>query len=189
MPNMEDKRHIFRLKPQSGYIKLKKSTIKKIILGDRPNAYQIWMWALSCKYDFKITADIISEKFRISRRTAVNHINLLIKNNLVKRVSIRDKEKGYYIEIFYKFYERPFSIESEFFKYREKLKLPLWQKKRLEILQRDNWTCQECGDNKTTLTVHHIEYVDNFEPWDYPDNLLITLCEECHKEKHANNSN
>lgn len=62
--------------------------------------------------------------------------------------------------------------------YSEKLKDPRWQKKRLEILQRDDWTCQNCGDVKTTLNVHHISYYGN--PWDQKDDLLITLCKECH---------
>ena len=30
--------------------------------------------------------------------------------------------------------------------YSEKLKDPRWQKKRLEILERDNFRCQYCGD-------------------------------------------
>ncbi len=65
-------------------------------------------------------------------------------------------------------------------KYLEKLKDPKWQKKRLEILERDNWSCQSCGDNKSTLHVHHKRYLPGKDPWDIPANLLITLCEECH---------
>jgi len=72
--------------------------------------------------------------------------------------------------------------------YSEKLKDPRWQKKRLEILQRDNFTCQYCGDTKATLAVHHKDYFPNIEPWDCPDDLLITLCEECHKLELENDS-
>ena len=39
--------------------------------------------------------------------------------------------------------------------YVEKLKDPRWQRKRLEILQRDDWKCYWCKDDKTTLNVHH----------------------------------
>ncbi len=68
--------------------------------------------------------------------------------------------------------------------YTDKLKDPRWQKKRLEILERDKWTCQYCYDDFSTLVVHHKIYIPDKEPWDYPDNLLITLCEDCHnKEK------
>lgn len=63
--------------------------------------------------------------------------------------------------------------------YSEKLKDPRWQKKRLEVLQRDNFTCMWCGDTKTTLHVHHNDYKG--EPWDVPDYFLSTLCADCHK--------
>jgi hypothetical protein len=65
--------------------------------------------------------------------------------------------------------------------YIEKLKDPRWQKKRLEILQRDSWTCRSCGDKTNTLHVHHIFYLPRMEPWDVPDGFLITLCEGCHE--------
>ena len=42
--------------------------------------------------------------------------------------------------------------------YAEKLKDPRWQKKRLEILERDAWVCQKCFDTKSTLHVHHRIY-------------------------------
>lgn len=64
--------------------------------------------------------------------------------------------------------------------YAEKLKDPRWQKKRLEVFERDGWRCQTCDDDKTTLAVHHKKYVSGLEPWDYELRLLITLCERCH---------
>ena len=73
--------------------------------------------------------------------------------------------------------------------YAEKLKDPRWQKKRLEILERDKWTCKFCGDAEETLHVHHLFYMPKIEPWDIPDGFLLTLCESCHlntnKEEHA----
>jgi hypothetical protein len=67
--------------------------------------------------------------------------------------------------------------------YAEKLKNPRWQKKRLKILERDGWACQKCFDNESTLVVHHRLYLTRTEPWDYPDELLITLCEDCHENE------
>lgn len=64
--------------------------------------------------------------------------------------------------------------------YQEKLKDPRWQKRRLEILERDGWNCQLCHDSESTLVVHHRRYLPNIEPWDSPDELLVTLCQECH---------
>lgn len=64
--------------------------------------------------------------------------------------------------------------------YAEKLKDPRWQKKRLQILERDNWQCQKCGDGESTLNIHHIQY--NGNPWEANDDKLITVCEDCHTE-------
>ena len=66
--------------------------------------------------------------------------------------------------------------------YSDKLKSPKWQKKRLEIMSRDKFTCKKCGDTESQLHVHHKEYIDGNDPWDYENNMLITLCEHCHKE-------
>lgn len=64
--------------------------------------------------------------------------------------------------------------------YAEKLKDPRWQKRRLRILERDDFTCQFCFDSESTLHVHHLWY-ENGDPWDTSDDSLITLCEECHE--------
>ena len=68
------------------------------------------------------------------------------------------------------------------------LKHPLWQKRRLEIMQRDNFTCQLCGrgiNDGTPLNVHHKKYIYGKLPWEYEDSSLVTLCENCHKKKHG----
>lgn len=65
--------------------------------------------------------------------------------------------------------------------YSEKLKHPKWQRKRLEIMNRDNFKCKLCNDTETTLNVHHLSYSEG-EPWDIENNQLITLCQECHHE-------
>lgn len=65
--------------------------------------------------------------------------------------------------------------------YSEKLKHPKWQRKRLEIMQRDGFKCSICNDEDTTLHVHHLEYADG-EPWDIDNSKLVTLCENCHTQ-------
>lgn len=62
--------------------------------------------------------------------------------------------------------------------YLEKLKSPKWQKKRLEILQRDEFKCCYCNDTETELQIHHLKYTQ--EPWQAPNKDLITLCKHCH---------
>lgn len=64
--------------------------------------------------------------------------------------------------------------------YAQKLLHPKWQKKRLEILTRDNFACFWCGDTETTLHVHH-EMYNGSNPWDTPNECLTTLCADCHK--------
>lgn len=67
--------------------------------------------------------------------------------------------------------------------YSEKLKDPRWQKRRLDILSRDEFSCCACGDATKTLHVHHKWYDRSKEPWEYPDECLVTLCEDCHIEE------
>lgn len=67
--------------------------------------------------------------------------------------------------------------------YSEKLKDPRWQKKRLEVFNRDAWTCQKCYDDRGTLHAHHLNYRKGADPWDYDNEDLLTLCEECHQEE------
>ena len=64
--------------------------------------------------------------------------------------------------------------------YAQKLKDPRWQKKRLEVLQRDNWTCTVCGRQDLTLHVHHGYYEYKLDPWDYDTTTLHTVCVDCH---------
>lgn len=68
--------------------------------------------------------------------------------------------------------------------YSEKLKDPRWQKKRLEILERDGWQCRACGNSKLTLHVHHCFYVKNQSPWEHDECYLKTFCESCHDRYH-----
>jgi len=67
--------------------------------------------------------------------------------------------------------------------YLAKLRDPRWQKMRLQVLERDEWVCQRCFDKKSTLHVHHRWYLRGREPWEYPLEALLTLCETCHEEE------
>lgn len=64
--------------------------------------------------------------------------------------------------------------------YREKLMDPRWQRKRLEIMERDKFTCRHCASADETLHVHHGYYARGKDPWDYANETLQTLCHECH---------
>lgn len=71
--------------------------------------------------------------------------------------------------------------------YKEQLTDPHWQKKRLEILQRDNWTCQMCGSTQKQLHVHHFTYKSKAMAWDAPNDDLVAWCCDCHFITHIKN--
>ena len=64
--------------------------------------------------------------------------------------------------------------------YSEKLKDPRWQRKRLEVMQRDGFTCLRCKSTDKTLHVHHVRYKSGRSPWEYEAIDLVTFCEDCH---------
>lgn len=66
-----------------------------------------------------------------------------------------------------------------------KYKDPRWQKRRLEVMQANCFTCEICGDDEKTLNVHHKYYIAGNDPWDYNDRALSVCCEDCHKDEHA----
>lgn len=69
--------------------------------------------------------------------------------------------------------------------YKEKLKHPRWQKRRLEILERDEFKCRFCGDTETELQIHHAFYLKKDNPEDYSDDMLFTLCKNCHQDEES----
>ena len=85
-----------------------------------------------------------------------------------------------------------YSISSQDLSYEDLLKTEEWREwreKRQKILNRDNNKCVYCGKTHN-LQVHHkyySKYPNGFRvyPWNYPDDALITLCDECHKKVHS----
>jgi 5-methylcytosine-specific restriction endonuclease McrA len=69
--------------------------------------------------------------------------------------------------------------------YKQQLQNPLWQKKRLEIMQRDNFTCLMCNSNKHQLHIHHLYYEKNTEIYNYDNECYLTLCNICHDFFHS----
>ncbi len=70
--------------------------------------------------------------------------------------------------------------------YTELLKDPRWNKRRLEILKRDNYCCVWCGSGDGILHVHHLYYDKTLDPWEYGNDSLVTLCESCHEDEEKN---
>lgn len=68
--------------------------------------------------------------------------------------------------------------------YKEYLRSPRWQKKRLEIFNRDNFTCTKCNNTEEQLEVHHLDYLPELKPWEYPMDMMVTLCSSCHNKEN-----
>ncbi len=65
--------------------------------------------------------------------------------------------------------------------YADLLHDPRWQRKRLQVLDRDGWKCTECGEHESELQVHHRYYAKDRKPWEYEGTALVTLCDPCHE--------
>lgn len=61
---------------------------------------------------------------------------------------------------------------------------PKWQRKRLEVLAAKGWRCEICGDEDSTLHVHHTFYTPGTLYWEYETEDYKCLCSECHKLIH-----
>lgn len=68
-------------------------------------------------------------------------------------------------------------------RYSQQLKKPRWQKIRLKVMERDDWTCRECHRKDVTLNGHHRFYLRGCAPWAYEMDWLETLCENCHEHR------
>ena len=71
--------------------------------------------------------------------------------------------------------------------YEEQLNDLRWFTKRSIILNRDNYTCRMCGNHGNEgnpLSVHHRYYLYGALAWEYDNEVLITLCSNCHRLIH-----
>ena len=64
-------------------------------------------------------------------------------------------------------------------------KHPMWQKKRLEVLDSANYQCERCFDDESQLHVHHKHYIKGRKIWEYEATELAALCSSCHDQIHA----
>lgn len=78
-----------------------------------------------------------------------------------------------------------------------------WKRKREQILQRDNYECQDCRRRLLEATkkglklfgsqarirraeeVHHIRELKDFPSLSLEDDNLISLCVQCHNQRHG----
>jgi hypothetical protein len=64
----------------------------------------------------------------------------------------------------------------------------LWQKFRAQVVELDGYKCIRCGrsqDDGAVLHVHHKSYIVGQHYWDYPAEMMETLCAGCHAKEHG----
>jgi hypothetical protein len=61
-----------------------------------------------------------------------------------------------------------------------------WDEKRRSVLSRDGHKCRKCSCSgaEYRLEVHHEHYILDRVPWNYPEELLVTMCQSCHQRLH-----
>lgn len=80
-----------------------------------------------------------------------------------------------------------------------------WKQKRIDILKRDRWECQDCierlrdavnkgillhgSENKIrrAVEVHHIKELKEHKELGLEEENLISLCTQCHNIRHGRN--
>jgi hypothetical protein len=70
--------------------------------------------------------------------------------------------------------------------YKQQLKDDRWYDKRLVIIAKADYKCQNCGYTGK-LDVHHLYYIKGKKMWQYPNKALVALCRDCHTKWHENN--
>ena len=61
---------------------------------------------------------------------------------------------------------------------------PEYKKFHKAVLERDNWTCQDCHNRGGKLCVHHIKAWGPYPELRYNPDNGITLCVSCHYDRH-----
>lgn len=69
--------------------------------------------------------------------------------------------------------------------YANLLRSPLWQQKRLQILNARGFQCEECQNKEQELHINHRHYEKGKKPWEYADEVYLVLCSDCHTERHT----
>lgn len=83
-------------------------------------------------------------------------------------------------------YKGGVSTQNELLRKRQAFKH--WRK---AVFERDNYTCQDCGDrsrdgHRIKIHPHHIKLLSEHPELAYDINNGLTLCYDCHQKRHPN---
>lgn len=130
----------------------------------------------------EILGEYIKSDVKILCRCKIHNITwYAIPNNLLKGQGCKEcgheKTSGENSYLY-----NPNLTDEEREKSRNLPEIATWRK---EVYERDNYTCQCCGDNKGGNLVAHHKNGYNWDKEHRTDvNNGVTLCEDCHKEFH-----
>lgn len=68
--------------------------------------------------------------------------------------------------------------------YKEQLLDKRWRLFREFAITARGGKCENCGSKKH-LVIHHPQYVNSYNAWDYSVRDVVCLCEQCHKNIHG----
>jgi hypothetical protein len=132
----------------------------------------------------KIQINICCKKCKKKLSTAKKFSSYSI-NEINKMPLVSNEKYNLFINDFYKserdninkfLYEIKDKRQVEWWTgYTEYMNSPEWKKKRDEIMIRDNYTCNICGN--PAQQVHHLSYVHKPDEYTWE---LVSLCKDCH---------
>lgn len=149
--------------------------------GDvEPSAKEVYLYLVSLDVTWPIVLSHVAYHFGVAPEYMWELFEILIRNRLMFVLSKKGTSEPIYVV---------WQTRENFISYSDLCDDPRWHEKREKILKRDDYICQLCGIQCDDVVAHHKIYRNGLNPWEYPDDDLITLCRDCHGKGAPNANN
>jgi len=123
---------------------------------------------------------IEEEKIQLFVDLKDNHLKGTVKEiTTTRRARQKEKKRVRHLKKDLKTMVKP----SQNMTLKEQYAHPNWQRVRIVVLNRDEFTCKYCGNEHEQLHVHHLKYNGAYI-WDTEIRFLVSVCKTCHKKQH-----